>query len=78
MKAFKKRLEALERISTPKSAPDWAFDYVGSITPERWVLIREAFIYFKQGIVNTDQLKKDEIIFYNRVIDAANDGTIQL
>lgn len=60
LKGLKRRLNALKPKEQPKEPPQWCYDYVGSISPERWTLIDNSLNRFKEGkTVNTDDLKDD-------------------
>lgn len=78
IKGLKKRLKALKPIETPKEPPQWCYDYVGSITVDRWIKISEALKEYKQGLmVNTEDLGDDRA-FYEKVIEASKEGIIEL
>ncbi len=78
IKGLKKRLKALQPKEKPKEIPKWCYDYVDSITPERWIKIAEAIDHFKRGINNPQTLNGDDRAFYERVIEASREGIIEL
>ena len=78
LKSLKKRLEALKPKEQPKEIPKWCYEYVDSISPERWTKISDALSQFKQGkTVNTEALNDDRE-FYERIIEANKEGIIEL
>ena len=78
LKGLKKRLEALKPKKTPKEIPKWCYDYVGSISPERWQAIDNALTQFKEGITVNPEALADDREFYERVIEASKTGLIEL
>ncbi|VVB85637.1 Uncharacterised protein [uncultured archaeon] len=78
IKGIKKRLKALKPIEKPKEPPQWCYDYVNTLTPERWTKISEAIDQFKQGNENPEGLTSDDRAFYERVIEASKEGIIEL
>lgn len=78
MKSLKNRLKALEPKEKPKEIPKWCYDYVDSISPERWTVIGHALDQFKAGIEVNIELLEDDRDFYERVIEASKDGIIEL
>lgn len=79
LKGLKKRLKALEPKKQPKEIPKWCYDYVASISPERWTLISNALSQFKEGkTANAEALEADTGISNERVIEASREGIIEL
>lgn len=57
LKGLKKRLNALKPLEKTKEPPQWRYEYVNSITIERWKTISGYLKQYKQGItINTEVL----------------------
>lgn len=78
IKGIKKRLKALKPKETPRDIPQWCYEYASTLTPDRWILIRDALSQFKQGKENPEGISGDDRTFYERVIEASREGIIEL